>query len=473
MPSDPLLGAVIVAGVVKASGMVEDENPLATVLWRSRRRRGLTQEALAEQAGLSVRTVRGIEGGHVRRPRLQSLRLLADALSPDERARDELLAEIRSLPRHGPERDVQAPCSVPSHLPPDVRDFTGREAEIAALRQALDGGGGGNAIALAVVSGSGGVGKTTLVVHVAHAFRERFHDGQLVVDLRGTENRPCTPEEALAGFLRALGVAELAIPANLEDRRNLYRSLLAGRRVLVVLDNAAEEAQIRPLLPGEPNCAVIVTSRRRLLALEAASHIELRELSGAEALALLGRVAGQDELGNDEDAAAIAEFCGRLPLALRLAGARLAALGAQPMTWMRERLADERRRLDELATGDLSVRASIALSYLGLDTQSQRLFRLLGLLAAKHFDEWVAAPLLGADTIEAEEVLQRLVNASLVEVAGEAPSGVHYRHHDLVRLYARERAVAEEPPEQIEAALDRVAGAWLTPPGSPGSPSPG
>ena len=216
-------------------------------------------------------------------------------------------------------------------------------------------------------------------------------DGQLWVDLRGVAPVPLDPAAALAGMLRALGVDSSVSPDELEERVRLYRSRLAGQRLLVVLDNAATEAQVRPLLPAAAGAAALVTSRCRLIGLEAAHHLDLDVLSQEEAVTLLERVAGPGRLAADAEAArTIAALCGQLPLALRIVGAKLAVKRHWTASELVDRLRDERRRLDELRAGDLEVRASVALSYQGRPPDEQRAFRLLGLLDTADFPAWAA-----------------------------------------------------------------------------------
>jgi tetratricopeptide (TPR) repeat protein/transcriptional regulator with XRE-family HTH domain len=434
-------------------------------LLRGYRERGLlSQERLAERSGLSARTIRDLEAGRVRRPRGASVRLLADALrlegtlraAFEAAARDGNLAAWAGLPPGG------ALCQ----LPPDVADFTGRAEQVALVRELLADATPGRtppAVVVSAVAGKAGVGKTTLAVHVAHQLRSRFPDGQLYANLRGAGPRPLDPGEVLSWFLRTLGVDGAAIPCDLGERAALYRAWLADRRVLVVLDDAADEAQVRPLLPGTAACGVLATSRARLSGLEGARLLELEVLPPAQAVELLGRIAGAERVAAEPEAATtIAAACGGLPLAVRIAGARLAGRPHWSLARLAGLLADERRRLDQLAAGDLEVRASVALSYQALPSEQQRTFRFLGLLAAPDFAAWVPAALLDLTWEQAEALVDRLVQAQLLEVAARDPTGqVRYRFHDLLRLYARERAAAEDPPQQRQASLARALGGWL------------
>jgi DNA-binding SARP family transcriptional activator/tetratricopeptide (TPR) repeat protein len=350
----------------------------------------------------------------------------------------------------------------PCQLPPDVDDFTGREAVVAQVQRLLEGD-RSTAIVVSAIAGKAGVGKTALAVRVAHRLRPRFADGQLYVNLRGAEARALDPADVLAGLLRALGVGGAVIPEGLEERVRLYRSRLADRRVLVVLDNAASEAQVRPLLPGSHGCAVLVTSRAHLSGLEAAHALTLDVLDPEQAVQLLAKLAGPGRVAAEPQAAhQIVRLCGWLPLAVRIAGARLAGRPHWRLALLAERLMDEHRRLDELKTGDLEVRASVALSYQGRSVRERRLFRLLGLLAAPTIPVWVAAALLDTSLAEGEGLLERLVDAQLVEATGQDRAGqLRYRLHDLLRVYARERLEVEEPAPAQQAALQRVLQAYL------------
>jgi tetratricopeptide (TPR) repeat protein len=436
----------------------------------------LSQEQLGERSGLSARTIRDLERG-VRRPRGGSVRLLADALGLVgwERQRFEDAARWVSSAGGPPPQPVpRLPAPAPPHqLPPDVADFVGRAELVAQLRGWLARGpdgvaasANGTAVAVYAVSGTAGVGKSALAVHVAHQLAAVFPDGQLYASLRGAGvagTVPPEPAQVLGWFLHAVGVDGGAVPADTEERAALYRSRLAGRRVLVVLDDAAGEAQVRPLLPGSPSCAVLVTSRARLTALEGARLVDLDVLDADQAVVLLGRIAGPERAAAEPVAAtAIVAACGRLPLAVRIAGARLAARPHWRLGRMAGLLADERGRLDELAHGDLEVRASLSLSYQALGQRQRCLFRRLGLLDAPDVAGWVAGALLDCPVAEAEALLEDLVEAQLVDVATwDASRRARYRLHDLVRLFARERVRAEEPVGQRQAALQRAFEGWL------------
>jgi DNA-binding SARP family transcriptional activator/tetratricopeptide (TPR) repeat protein len=358
----------------------------------------------------------------------------------------------------------RAPLVVLEQLPPDVRDFTGRERTLARLTGLLEVDTvTSEAPALVAVSGKPGVGKSALVVHAAHRLRDQFPDGRLFVSLRGTEAEALDPGAVLEEWLRALGVRPEEIPDELEARARAYRARVAGRRALVVLDDARDEAQIRPLLPGSGKCAVLVTSRRPLAALEGARFIALEPLDGSEAIELLSRVAGVERVAAEPVAAElIAERCGRLPLAVRVAGARLVQQDHWSLGELAARLEDSSRRLDELRVGDLEVRASVGLSYRALTEADRRAVRLLALIAGPPFAVWLAAAVCDMSFDAADQTLERLVERQLLDVAARDALGqVRYRFHDVLADFARERLDAEETAASRCAALARAYGACL------------
>ena len=360
-------------------------------------------------------------------------------------------------------------------LPPDIGDFTGRGADLARLRRLLGRKRRDTPVVISAIAGKAGVGKTALATKAAHQLRSRFPDGQLYVNLRGTEAQRLDPADVLGEFLLALGVARSAIPDDLNERASRYRARLADRSVLVLLDNAVSESQVRMLLPGSSSSAALITSRVKLNGLEGANFVTLEVLEAEEAIRLLAKIAGRRRVAAEPDAARrIVELCGHLPLAVRIAGAKLAARPHWPLRRLVERLTDERRRLAELTIGDLEVRASFALSYKGLTADEQRAFRLLGLLEAPDFPSWVAGAMLDEHPSDAEELVERLVEAHVLEVAREAgdagaaappdpaiePHGARYRFHDLLRVFARERLL-DDAPQNREAALQRALQAYL------------
>ncbi|WP_375165046.1 BTAD domain-containing putative transcriptional regulator [Streptomyces sp.] len=347
----------------------------------------------------------------------------------------------------------------PAQLPATVPDFTGRASFVRDLGDRLATA-EGHVMAVSALAGIGGVGKTTLAVHVAHAARPHFPDGQLYVDLQGAGARAAAPETVLGSFLRALGTPDSAIPDSLEDRAALYRSTLDGRRVLVLLDNARDAAQIRPLLPGTAGCAALVTSRIRMVDLAGAHLVDLDVMSPEEALQLFTRIVGEERVSAEREAALdVVAACGFLPLAIRIAASRLAARRTWTVSVLAAKLADERRRLDELQAGDLAVKATFELGYGQLEPAQARAFRLLGLADGPDISLAAAAAVLDLPPHDAEDLLEALVDTSLVESA--APG--RYRYHDLVRLYARACADRDEqPPTEKEAALSRLLDFYLS-----------
>ncbi|MFF4700766.1 AfsR/SARP family transcriptional regulator [Streptomyces chattanoogensis] len=362
-------------------------------------------------------------------------------------------SDLDAPPVAGEGRDASGRATVrPQQLPATVADFTGRAAFVAELGDQLATA-EGSVMAVSALTGIGGVGKTTLAVHVAHAAREHFPDGQLYVDLQGAGHTPSEPEAVLGAFLRSLGIPDSSIPDGLAERSALYRSTLAGRRILALLDNARDAAQVRPLLPGTEGCAALITSRARMIDLAGAHLIDLDVMSPEEALALFTRIVGEERVNSERQAAmAVVGACGFLPLAIRIAASRLAARRTWTVSILARKLADERRRLDELRAGDLAVKATFELGYGQLEPQQARAFRLLGLADGPDISLAAAAAMLDLDTDDTEELLESLVDTSLFESA--APG--RYRYHDLVRLYARDCAEHDEPAAEREAALSRL-----------------
>jgi NB-ARC domain len=312
--------------------------------------------------------------------------------------------------------------TIPAQLPLDIADFTGREDELSALRRYVtrQAGSSSAAVPILTIKGKPGIGKSALAIHFAHELRPQFPDAQLFASLRGTDPEPkrIAAIAVLGQFLRALGVQDAEIPAALEDASARYRSELAGRRAVVVLDNAADEAQVRPLLPGSPGCVVLITSRGQLAALAGGASLTVDVLPEDDAIALLARLGGEDRIAADPaDAIAVVRHCGYLPLALRIAGAKLGTRPAWTSAELAVRLADERRRLEELRVGDLAVRASFALSYQSLAPVQARVFRLLGLLDGPDMAPATVAALAETTLREAEGLLESLLDAHLLQQA--------------------------------------------------------
>jgi DNA-binding SARP family transcriptional activator len=377
-----------------------------------------------------------------------------------------LISDPSLQPPAEPIRIQQAGPQIPNLLPTDIADFTGRAVQLAQIHQRLvDGADHGvqHPVPVVVIVGRGGVGKTTVAIHAAHGAAGFFIDGLLFADLHGGTSHRVGPMHVLERFLRALGVPAAHLPEGLDERAEVYRSLVADRKVLVVLDDAVSESQVLPLLPGGGAAAVMITSRKRLTGLPGATHIHLDSFDADKSVDLLARIAGTARVQAESEAAtAVARYCGHLPLALRIAGARLSARPHWSIQQLVERLADETRRLDELRHRGMSIRPSIALSYQSVTEQARQLFRRLALLDVPVFSGWLSAALLDQPLDLAQDVLDDLISSQLIESTGGG-SGVHshYRFHDLIRVFARERLRAEESAAERKAALERALGALL------------
>ncbi|MFI7276030.1 BTAD domain-containing putative transcriptional regulator [Streptomyces sp. NPDC049879] len=390
-------------------------------------------------------------------------RLLIDELGVEPRAelsdlQQRILNADATLNAAAPATPTVPVLVRPAQLPAAVPDFTGRAAFVAELGAQLATA-GGQVMAVSAVAGIGGVGKTTLAVQVAHAARDQFPDGQLYVDLQGAGATPADPQTVLGAFLRALGTPDSSIPDGIAERAALYRSLLDGRRMLTLLDNARDAAQVRHLLPGTPSCATLITSRMRMVDLAGAHLVDLDVMSPEEALTLFTRIVGHERVSAEREASMdVVAACGFLPLAIRIAASRLAARRTWTVSVLARKLSDERRRLDELQAGDQAVKATFELGYGQLEPAQARAFRLLGLAAGPDISLHAAA-LLDRDVEEAEELLEGLVDTSLLESA--APG--RYRFHDLVRLFARACAERDEqPPAERTAAVTRLLDFYLS-----------
>jgi tetratricopeptide (TPR) repeat protein len=350
---------------------------------------------------------------------------------------------------------------IPRQLPPDVSPWCDRVNELSGLHRWLETPG---TRAATVIMGFGGVGKTSLVAHWAHGVRERFPDGDLYLDLRGYHSRPpLTAGQALDEILRALGMPDERIPAELDAKTSLYRSMLHDRRMLIVLDNAASVEQVRPLLPGCADCRVLITTRGALTGLivrEGARPMPLDVLPPDQAVKLLGDLVGDDRLADEPEATAtLARYCGCLPLALRIVAMRLTSSYHLTAADLVEELAETRERLDVLATDDeyANVRAVFSWSYRALAHAAARLFRLLGLPTGMDIDVAALAALADLSAAEVKKLVGVLVGAHLLEESGPR----RYRMHDLLRVYAAECATAEESPESANAAIVRLLNWYL------------
>jgi DNA-binding SARP family transcriptional activator/Tfp pilus assembly protein PilF len=366
-------------------------------------------------------------------------------------------------PEPRPARGTKRAASGPAQLPADIADFTGRDEQVKRLSDLLSGAGATGdpgAVRIAVVAGSGGLGKTSLAVHAAHRVRRRFPDGQLYVDLLGATAAPLLPGDVLARFLRDLGVDGRDVPVDEDERAARYRTTLAHRRMLVVLDNARDAAQVRPLLPGSASSAVLVTTRSRMPDLASTKLVDLNVLDDDEALKLFVKVVGEERAAAEPEATAeLLDACAGLPLAIRICAARLVTRSGWTIRAMAGRLTDEHRRLDEMRAGDLAVRASFEVSFTSLPPSTDKkgidpalAFRLLGLWQGPSISAAAAAALFGVPEYSAEDALEVLVDTHLLE----SVTTDRYRFHDLLRVYAAERAEADLPAAERDAALTRL-----------------
>jgi tetratricopeptide (TPR) repeat protein len=345
--------------------------------------------------------------------------------------------------------------SAPRQLPTAPGHFAGRTEELKALTRVVEHAGqSGGTVVISAIDGMAGVGKTALAIHAAHRLAEAYPDGQLFIDLHGYTQgqRPRTADQALDWLLRALGVAPERIPKDSEQAAALYRQHLAGTRTLIVLDNAATEAQVRPLLPGADRCLVLVTSRRRLKALDDAYTVSLDVLAVPDAVALLRAVAGPGRVPDDDPLAGdVAELCGYLPLALRIAAALLRHRPAWSLQHLDGLLREQHRRISALADGGRDLGSVFDLSYRSLTDDLQRVFRHLGLVPGPELDAYATAALTDTDPATATGQLEDLVDHNLL--IAYAPG--RYRLHDLVRAHAHILATTD-PELDRNSALDRL-----------------
>ncbi|GAB2997120.1 XRE family transcriptional regulator [Streptomyces pseudoechinosporeus] len=454
-----------------------DEPAFGSLLRELRLAASLTIEGLAEASGVSVRGIGDLERGRRAAPQRRTVTALAEGLKLPASQRQRLLSAARAG-----RSDGYTPVGVQA-VPRGTPDFVGRERELSWFtglagkvsgRQAPDGGGAtpgaATAPVIVAVSGPPGAGKTTLALQAARRLAGHFPDGQIVVDMRGLDTKSPAPAELMLGVLRALRVADRELMnAGPEGHVRLYRQSLAERRFVLVLDNARDEAQVRPLLPGAGSGLVMVTSRRMLTGLEDVHRLPLDGLDAREATTLLTALAGAERADTDPGQfERIARYCGHLPLALRLAGHWLAAHKTWPVARLADRLAPDTGRLDALVAGDVRVSAAFDLSYRRLSTAAAGMFRRLALVPGPDVAAAGAAQLSGQHLFDAEDTLEELVEAGLLGVERD-----RYRMHDLLRIYALNRLDAEEAPADVtgaRAALHDwllgtaiVAGRWFEP----------
>jgi DNA-binding SARP family transcriptional activator len=466
------------------------DHPLREALWAllMRALSGAGRQAEALEAYGAARKVIADELGVDPGTELQQLYqqiLNADAISP---AAGGPATGAGAAPVDG----AAAPAGPPAQLPADIADFTGRADEVAEVWRQLTGNslagtgpagtgpertgltgpagaaeslaGSPGAVPVVLVVGSGGLGKTALAVHAAHLLAGQFSDGQLYANLLGA-TEPLVPAEVLARFLRELGADAARIAVGDEERAAQFRTWLAGKRVLIVLDDARDAAQVRLLLPGSASCAVLITARRAMPELVGNRLLDLDVLPPEEARTLFGRVAGEARASAEPEATAtVLAACAGLPLAIRIAGARLAGRGGWTVRALADRLSDERHRLDELRAGNLAVRASFEVSYASLPgavgtaaIDSAWMFRLLGLWTGPSIARPAAAAMAGQPGHDAAEALEILVDAHLLET----PEPDVYRFHDLLRVYAADLARAQESEQDRLAAVTRLLSWYL------------
>ncbi|MBS2538339.1 helix-turn-helix domain-containing protein [Catenulispora sp. NF23] len=425
------------------------EITFAAELRRLRQRARLTLEGLAEASGVSARTIGGLERGHSLGPQRRTVVALADGLGLDQAERD-VLEETAGV---GRPRPVTAPagwCVPPRAVP----DFTGRDGEIGTIVALA--GGSGPAASVVVLSGPGGIGKTTLAVRAGRRLAESAGLELFYVDLRGMDAEPLEPATALFRLLRALGVGNRDIPEGVDGRSGQLRALLEQQPAVIVLDNARDEEQVRPLLPGVGRARVLLTSRRLLTGLEGVERLAVPALAADAGLALLSGIIGGAEGPRGDGLAELAGLCGGLPLALRIIGNRLATRPNWTARQLADRLADSERRLGQINAGDLQITAAFAMSYDQLTPAAQRLCRRLALVPGPDFEAGLASVLCEAGVFDAEDLLEELYELGMLAQVGDG----RYGFHDLIRLFAGDRLAREEKAAERERLLKAMTD-WL------------
>lgn len=482
-------------GKVELGDAIDEQGAtFSEVLRRCRASVGLSQEALAARSGISVDAIGMLERGVRASPRSSTVVRLAEALRLRPPDREALIAAAR--PSAGSKEALRARrpeprAEFPRELPRAPADFTGRADELATLRRQLlsalelratgqadttpSTAGRGPPVLISAIDGMGGVGKSALAIQAAHQLADAgaFPDGQLYMNLQGATPGlpPLPPLDALGRILRSLGLDPATIPIEIEEAAATFRSLAAGRRLLVLLDDARTAEQVRPLLPGSPTCAVMVTSRHMLATLEGAQPLHLDVLPDEQALELLGHIAGRERIAAEPQAAAeVVCCCARLPLAIRIAGARLAARPRWPVRELAGYLTVATHRLEALRAGELGVQACFDVSLDALQESSDPIdqaaaaaFALFSLPDGPDLGIAAAARLIGQPEATTRALVERLVDAQLLEALRPG----RYQFHDLVRLYARQHAAQRYAADARVAALERVMGfyaatAWHT-----------
>jgi transcriptional regulator with XRE-family HTH domain len=449
--------------------MLEHSLSFAELLKQLRTAAGLTQEELAEAAGLSSRSISDLERGINRTARRETTRLLADALrlQGSARATFEMKARGRgetaytTAGNHDLKPSVASAAGATRTLPRDTVAFTGREQELAQLAEVVEhrSGRGARVVMIHAIDGMAGIGKTTFAVHAAHQLTSRFPDGQIFLRLHGHTpgQSPVQPPDALATLLLSVGVPAQQIPADTEARAGLWRSRMAGKKALLILDDATGSDQVRLLLPGGGETLVLVTSRRRLAALTDALPITLEALEPDHAAELFVRLSDRvDVQASDGSVGTLAQLCGYLPLAISLMAGQLKHHQAWTLTDLVADLASARDRLAAIRAEDQSVRAAFDLSYADLENEQQQFFRRIGLQPGADIDAYAAAALAKGELAAAQGLLEHLYAHHLID----EPSRGRYRFHDLIREYARDLALADDPAER-SAATARLLGYYL------------
>ncbi|WP_203919135.1 ATP-binding protein [Rugosimonospora africana] len=443
---------------------MSEPNRFGLLLRHHRGEAGLTIQELSAASRVSVRAIGDMERGRSRMPQRRTVEALTRALGLS----DPEAVALREAARGGRLARRPAPALAP---PRTVADFTGRDSELRWLGDLVA---RGEPSVVAVVSGPPGLGKTSLMLQAAGRYAESFPDGVLFLDLRGLDADPPRPADLLLRLLTALGVEESQVQGDEQARSAQYRTLLSERRCLLMLDNAAGEAQVRPLLPGAGTTMTIVTSRRNLAGLEAVERHTARALPPGESVTLLRRIIGDRRAAAEPETAlfGLADACGHLPLALRIAGNRLLSRPDWSIEYLLRRLADQDERIGLLVAGDLQIAAPFMLSYQQLSATAARTFRRLSLVPGPDGGLDLAARVAGMSVRETEAALEELADLGLLQPT----TGGRYRFHDLIRLFARARLAEEETPRACRQAQDRMitwlldtavaAGRWFEPGGS-------
>jgi tetratricopeptide (TPR) repeat protein/transcriptional regulator with XRE-family HTH domain len=438
---------------IRRAAVPDVQLAFARLLRGLRTEAGLTQEELAEAAGLTSRAISYLERGEVATPRRATVRLLADALQLADPARAEFVQAARGRPGSATAATAPEGLAATRALPRDVASFTGRQRELAELSIAAGAAPGG--ICIHAIGGMAGTGKTAFAVHAAHRLADRYPDSQIFLPLHGhtPDLQPTEAVDALASLLTVLGIPPAQIPAGLEARAALWRHCVAGRRLLLILDDAVSSEQVEPLLPGSGGSLVLITSRRHLTALAEAVPVSLDTLPADQACALLVRLAGRSGLSPDDPAIAeLARLCGCLPLAIGMVARQLRHHPAWTPAGRAAELAAAANRLATLSTENLSVTAAFDLSYASLSEEQQRLFRRLGLHPGSEVDVYAAAALDGIDLGQARRGLEDLYDRHLLT----EPVAGRYRLHDLIREHAGSLGSRIDPTEERDAATQRL-----------------